>query len=165
MDYAGFNIRSAAYTIDGLIVIALTYIVYYVMGSNAQAQDLSEIVQQIEANPQRYDGLGVLGLTDQLLGGGPSLAMATIVSAVYNIGFTITKWQGTPGKHWRGLKIVTIDGSKPGLVTAIIRHVATGLSTIIAFVGFMMAGWTKEKTALHDMIAGTRVIYTDSPYV
>jgi uncharacterized RDD family membrane protein YckC len=158
MRYAGFNARSGAYTIDGLIVIALTYVVYYVTGGDAKAQDLTEILQQLQANPEQVEALDYFGILD-MLSEGPSLMLATIVSAVYNIGFVASRWQATPGKHWRGMHITMNDGSRPGLIAATVRHAASGLSTVLLFIGFMMVGWTKEKTALHDIIADTRVVY------
>ncbi len=35
----------------------------------------------------------------------------------------------------------------------------TGIMIVSSIIWFGMAGWTKEKTALHDMICGTRVIF------
>ena len=34
---------------------------------------------------------------------------------------------------------------------------------MILYIGFMMAGWTERKQALHDMIARTLVIKKDLP--
>jgi uncharacterized RDD family membrane protein YckC len=33
------------------------------------------------------------------------------------------------------------------------------VSALLFYIGFMMAGWTNQKRALHDMICDTRVIY------
>jgi uncharacterized RDD family membrane protein YckC len=38
------------------------------------------------------------------------------------------------------------------------RFFAKIISSIILFIGFIMAGFTEKKQALHDMIAGTLVI-------
>lgn len=160
--YAGFNVRSAAYTIDGVIVIALTYALYYLMGGDAQAQGMEELARQLSDASQNPDMTAATAdLLDSMLGGGPSFWLATFVSSAYNIGFGVSRWHGTPGKHWRGTKIVMADGSPLTLTASVVRHLATGLSTILLFVGFMMAGWTRQKTALHDLIAGTRVIYRE----
>ncbi|MEJ0009569.1 MAG: RDD family protein [Alphaproteobacteria bacterium] len=164
MRYAGFKVRSKAYTIDGFAIIAITYLVYYLTGGAAQAQDIDQLqdLSQLLQQAEQDDPLGTLGWLDRLLSDGPSFWLATAVSAAYNIGFAKTRWHGTPGKHRVGVKIVMADGRPVTWQAAIIRHAATGLSTLILFFGFFMVGWTKQKTALHDLIADTRVVYRES---
>ena len=56
------------------------------------------------------------------------------------------------------LKIVRPDGAPITYLRAFGRYFAEILSTLILFIGFMMAGWDEEKRALHDRICDTRVI-------
>ena len=42
------------------------------------------------------------------------------------------------------------------------RYFAKIVSTVILLIGFLMAGWTSRKQALHDLIAGTLVVHRGS---
>lgn len=66
--------------------------------------------------------------------------------------------QATPGKMAFGIKVTTLDGQRIGLGRGVGRYFATWISTIVFLVGYMMAGFTARKQALHDMIAGTLVV-------
>ena len=59
--------------------------------------------------------------------------------------------QATIGKRIMGLQVVTADGSKVSFGQATVRHFMKFLSLFSAGVGFMMAGWTKRRQALHDI--------------
>jgi uncharacterized RDD family membrane protein YckC len=43
-------------------------------------------------------------------------------------------------------------------VKAFVRNLSKVISTFILFIGYIMAGFTEKKQALHDMIAGTLVL-------
>lgn len=71
------------------------------------------------------------------------------------------KYKGaTPGKMVIGLRVVDSDtGTNIGYARAFFREtLGKFISVVTLFIGFMMAGWTKEKTALHDLIFSTRVL-------
>lgn len=69
-------------------------------------------------------------------------------------------WGGTPGKLLLGLRIVKPDGSPIGYKESVIRWLATALSGLILGIGYLMIAWDPERRALHDRIAGTRVIFS-----
>lgn len=63
----------------------------------------------------------------------------------------------TLGKSWFGLEVVEADGGEPpGFGRALLRAVAYGASSLVFAVGFLWA--LKGGRALHDHIAGTRVV-------
>jgi uncharacterized RDD family membrane protein YckC len=66
--------------------------------------------------------------------------------------------QATPGKLALGLRVVDDQGNRISFVRAVARYLCKIVSAIILFFGYFMAGWTKEKTALHDLMVSTRVI-------
>jgi hypothetical protein len=66
---------------------------------------------------------------------------------------------GTVGKFLLGLRVVTDDGEPVGVIGALVRTLAKLLSLVPAGLGFLLAGLTPSKQALHDFFAGTRVIY------
>lgn len=65
----------------------------------------------------------------------------------------------TVGKMLLGLQVIKNDGEDINIVTAILRYFGQIISAMILFIGYIMAGITENKRALHDMIAGTYVIY------
>jgi uncharacterized RDD family membrane protein YckC len=65
--------------------------------------------------------------------------------------------QATLGKMVLGLYVTDLEGNRISFGRATGRYFAKYISAFILCIGFMMAGWTKEKQTLHDMIAGTLV--------
>lgn len=69
-----------------------------------------------------------------------------------------SKFQATVGKIALNIKVVDYEGKKISFKLATIRYFSKLLSALILFIGFFMAGFTKRKQALHDLIAKTTVI-------
>jgi len=66
----------------------------------------------------------------------------------------------TLGKMAVGLKVTTEDGGMLSVGKASLREIVGKLvSGIILVIGFLMVAFTKKKQGLHDMIAGTIVVY------
>ena len=51
-----------------------------------------------------------------------------------------------------------LDGDRISFGRASGRHFAKILSGCLLAIGYMMAGFTEKKQALHDMMAGTLVV-------
>lgn len=66
--------------------------------------------------------------------------------------------QATPGKLAVGIKVVGPDGARISFGRATGRFFATGLSNLTLGIGYVMAGFTPKKQALHDMIANCFVV-------
>ena len=77
---------------------------------------------------------------------------------LYWILMEASLYQGSIGKLSMGLKVVNAEGKRPTLPQAISRNLLKVLSGIILFIGFMMAGWTANKQALHDKITNMQVV-------
>lgn len=86
------------------------------------------------------------------------VAFSFLLGAAYKI-VTIGAWGQTVGKMAAGVEVLTEDGGKVGYGRATGRYFATYLSTLTAYLGFVMAAFTDRKRALHDYLAGTRVVY------
>ncbi len=67
-------------------------------------------------------------------------------------------WQGTLGKKMLGIKVVDIHGARITFARATARYAAKFLSSIILGIGYLLAGFTARKQALHDLVAETLVI-------
>ena len=87
--------------------------------------------------------------------------------AVYSVLFH-WRWGQTLGKMVVDIRVVTCrpTPTSPGWLTdrgpltlgcAALRQLASLLSSAILGVGYLMAGFRRDKRALHDLIAGTRV--------
>jgi uncharacterized RDD family membrane protein YckC len=65
----------------------------------------------------------------------------------------------TPGKSLLGLSVQTEEGETPiGFRRAGLRVVGYMVSSLILGLGFVMIAFSDDKRALHDRIAGTRVM-------
>jgi len=68
-------------------------------------------------------------------------------------------WRGTTvGGVVCRLKVVRSDGQPLNVAVALVRALASVLSALALFLGFFWAGWTRERLAWHDMIAGTAIV-------
>lgn len=64
----------------------------------------------------------------------------------------------TPGKMAIGAVVIDLDGDRLSFLKANIRYFGKILSAIILMAGFIMAGFTQKKQALHDLMAGSLVV-------
>jgi len=67
-------------------------------------------------------------------------------------------WQATLGKKALGLEVTDLAGVRITFGRATGRYFARYISFFTLGIGYLMAGFTEKKQALHDMIAGTLVI-------
>jgi uncharacterized RDD family membrane protein YckC len=109
---------------------------------------------------------GLVGVGWLVSGGSPVAGMVVqaavlfgtfLVSAAYFIFFHWA-WGQTLGKMALQIKVVSMDGGPLSPGQAVGRYLATYLSALILGIGFIMAGIRSDKRALHDLLAGTRVV-------
>jgi uncharacterized RDD family membrane protein YckC len=75
----------------------------------------------------------------------------------YHVG--LWTWKGTTiGGIVVGLKLVRIDGRPVDLPVALVRALSSLFSGMALGLGFFWAGWSREKLAWHDRIAGTVIV-------
>jgi uncharacterized RDD family membrane protein YckC len=142
--YAGFWIRFVAAIIDGIVTgvggfcIAGIFggILGFGMGASGSSPD------QIQT---------VAGLMGNCLG--------VVIAWLYEAIMTSSSTQATLGKMAIGVMVVDETGNRITFARATGRFFAKYLSLLTLLIGYMMAGWTERKQALHDMIAGTLVFY------
>ncbi|WP_433158709.1 RDD family protein [Kribbella sp. CA-247076] len=65
----------------------------------------------------------------------------------------------TPGKGIVGLRVVRADGGTLPTGRALVRVCAVPLSMAFFGAGFVLSVFQREHRALHDLIAGTAVVY------
>jgi uncharacterized RDD family membrane protein YckC len=151
--YAGFWRRFVAMLIDGLILAIPSSILAVSFGLMSILPSLSQINDWESGN---VDILGLLGTIFMM-----SIWMRVVLGALkwlYHALFESSKLQATPGKMALGIIVTDSQGNRISFARATGRHFAKIISTITLLIGFMMAGWTRKKQALHDMLADTLVV-------
>ncbi len=91
---------------------------------------------------------------------GASIGIITYFA--YFIGFEISKFQATPGKILFNLKITDMEGKPIGVTRSAFRLTSKFLSGFLLGLGFVICDFTSRKQALHDIIANTLVIRSES---
>ncbi len=88
----------------------------------------------------------------------PWLLAYALLAALLHIGGECSRWQASPGKHALGMRVVDRDGEGIGILRAGLRYLASALSWLTLNLGHLLAAVPPQKRALHDYIAGTRVV-------
>jgi uncharacterized RDD family membrane protein YckC len=130
-EYAGFWIRALALLIDAIILGVFALVIALTF--------------------QRSAGEG----------SGPSLLGALLQLAllfIYMPALWASPMHATAGQRLCGLKVIPATGGKMSFPRGVLRVLAMILSGLIFGIGFIMAGLTERKRALHDKITGTFVV-------
>ncbi len=150
--YAGFWLRFVAYIIDDLILgfvgffIALPFIGSIIFSA-------FRIADAGKHNEPVFFGIaGIIG----------AVIMWTIASIVvgwlYYALMEASKNQGTLGKMALGLKVTDMEGNRVSFGRATGRYFGKIISSLIFMIGYILAGLTEKKQALHDLIADCLVV-------
>ncbi|GMQ77102.1 MAG: hypothetical protein BMS9Abin01_2414 [Gammaproteobacteria bacterium] len=93
----------------------------------------------------------------------PILTLAQTAVLILYVGYfvalTAGKDQGTYGKRSMGIYVRKRDGGRVWIGHSLVRFVGYIISWIPLGLGYLMAAFHKNKLALHDLIAGTEVVY------
>jgi len=89
-----------------------------------------------------------------------ALACAGIALLWHALG-EASRWQGSPGKRAFGLVVTDLDGHPPRIARAFGRQIAGVASWITLNLGHLLAMLPPQHRALHDYIAGARVLRAD----
>jgi uncharacterized RDD family membrane protein YckC len=138
LNYAGFWIRVGCSIVDILVLMAVNFVIGFVLGFGTISQTSS---------PEAALGIQLF-----------------LQFLQFAVGFTYTtvmiwKYGATLGVMAGGLRIVNADGSNISYLKSVGRYFAYMLNGFTFGIGFIMVAFDKEKRALHDMICDTRVIY------
>ena len=141
--YGGFWIRFVAYFLDGILLTIAFSIIAGIVG-----------VGMIPADPAKIDP------AEFIANMGSVQLVAVVVTWLYFALMESSPRGATVGKMVLGLRVVDEQGNRISFLRATGRFFAKYISTIILFIGFLMAAFTERKRALHDIIAGTLVVKT-----
>jgi len=143
--YAGFWLRFVAIIIDGIVLGVVLGIPF---GIVMTAMGVSFIGV---SRPEQMAGpfLGVFFLFEIAIFVGQWLYYALMESSA---------WQATLGKKALGLYVTDMNGQRVTFGRATGRYFGKLVSGLTLFIGYLMAGFTEKKQALHDMMAGCLVL-------
>lgn len=138
---AGFWRRVAAYMLDSIILSVAALIFFaLIAGLGWMASDSPGLAFFILF-------LGYVGLI--------------VGMWLYFAKFESGPKQATPGKQVMGIKVTDDKGNRIGFGRATGRFFGKIVSGMIFNIGYMMAGFTGRKQALHDMMAGCCVVFRE----
>jgi uncharacterized RDD family membrane protein YckC len=140
--FAGFWLRAFAYLFDTVLIslffglIASLYPATFIKYPDAASTSLTSLPQ----------------LTP--------IAFAITITATwfYYTMFEASVWQATPGKRVLRLYVADLDGKRVTFARAAARNFAKLISSLTFLVGYLVAGFTEKKQALHDILAGCLVL-------
>ena len=150
-EYAGFWLRLAAYLIDGIIINIAIYIVMAILGiSTLSMMAGSEMFETGDPDPEAIAGIASTFMM--------TMVISVIGTWLYFALQESSDAQATLGKRAVRLRVTDLDGERITFGKATGRYFGKIISGMIFLVGYIMAGFTEKKQALHDMLAGTLVL-------
>lgn len=148
--YAGFWKRFVAYLIDSIVLsVAGILAILPILGliglgvGSAMSGDSESMVGFIMAAVGAYL-IAILALM--------------VASWLYYALMETSVNQGTLGKMALGIKVTDLNGNRISFGMATGRYFGKIVSSMIFMIGYIMAGFTEKKQALHDMMAGCLVV-------
>ncbi len=133
--YGGFWRRFAAFWIDEVLLVICVLIMTFFVKSVLLHQGIAK-------GPRQAVGIFLSVVTGWLYW--------SIMESSPN--------QATVGKTVLGIVVTDLEGRRISFSRATGRYFSKIVSSLILGIGFLMAGWTAKKQALHDMMAGTLVV-------
>ena len=144
--HAGFWRRCAAYVADSIVLTIPFLLVFGLLAYMSYRAALSG---------EAPGGMLILVYFLAYVG-------AIVGAWLYFAKFESGANQATPGKRLMGLKVTTASGERISFGRATGRFFGKIVTGIIPFgIGWMLAGWTGRKQALHDMMASTCVVFRE----
>ncbi len=152
--YAGFWLRFVAYLVDGFLigiaVLALFIPLFFLMGGMALLESLPR------QNTGRLEPGQLAGLLTIIFA---FAGVGLIVDWLYFAYLESGEKQGTWGKQMLGLYVTDLSGNHITFGRASGRFFAKLITRLIPLgIGYIMAGFTERRQALHDMIASCLVL-------
>ncbi len=157
VEYAGFWVRAAAATLDAILASALigalgwigllVHITYTTAGHAYYGKTLGKHALRLEVQSVSGERIG------------PRRAIERTLSAMWLpilMGLEIAWTEGVSGLKGSIVQLSRVEGAKSIIGAILISHV------VLAFLyagGFVVTALSRQKRALHDIIAGTQVVY------
>ncbi len=149
--YAGFWKRFAAYLIDSIVLSIVSLIIIlpfiFVLGMGVALTAISEEPEQ-----------AIPAIVGAIVGWLFMALLLTVGQWLYFALMESSRQQGTLGKMAVGIKVTDLNGNPVTFGRASGRYFAKIISGLTFGIGYIIAGFTDRKQALHDMIASCLVL-------
>ena len=150
--YAGFWLRFVAHLIDGLLIGAVCGAIFVPMFF---LTGLGGFLRAVDHNGQPDPAV-----IASFVGSIALLVLASVLGSwLYYAYFESSDWQASVGKKVMNLVVTDMNGNRVSFGRASGRYFAKIVSGLIPLgIGYILAGVTEKKQALHDMIASCLVL-------
>jgi uncharacterized RDD family membrane protein YckC len=146
---AGFWVRLAAYLFDMMLVGSLITVLMTPWADWLKGVEDTIMEQTKSATPD---------LAVVIHGWLVLMAINLPAQFLYFVAFN-TAFGATPGKMALGLRILDAQGGKLTFKRAFLRHCSVLVSEMTFGLGFLLLLSNPDRRALHDLMAGTRVVF------
>lgn len=136
--YAGFWKRFLAFFLDNLIVNTIASVIVQISMAGLLKEDISSSAV-------------IMGIVFASL-------FSWAIYLLYWAIFESSSLQATPGKMALGIKVTDMNGERLTFARAFGRNLAKFVSGLTLNVGYVMAGYTVRRQALHDKMANCLVV-------
>jgi uncharacterized RDD family membrane protein YckC len=161
--FAGFWLRFVAILLDGLVLwgfmFILSFPLFYLFGFHLNTGNLHRIKEIFSAFPQPAPHRNPPLEFDKTFA--TNFIISLIIEWLYFGIMESSKYMATLGKLAVRIEVTDTAGNKLTFGRASARFFTKYVSYLTLFIGFIMAGFTSKKQALHDMIAGCLVVKKD----
>lgn len=149
--YAGFWWRFIAHLLDGAILGTIQFIFFIPFIGTI-------VYTAIKSSDGDFSEVQALGIAGAIAGTLLLFVLLSIVAGwLYFALMESSKYQGTIGKKVLGLIVTDENGNRITFGRATGRYFAKIISGMTLWIGYIIAGFTDKKQALHDIIANTLV--------
>lgn len=138
--YAGFWLRAGAYFID-ILLLSMVLLIFFrpQVSPNMDMDQLLEVMRRFQSDTRL-------------------MAAQFFLAWFYFALLESSPWQATLGKKAFRLRVTDLNGQRLSFFRASFRHFAKILSELTFLIGFLLAGFTPRKQALHDLIGRCLVV-------
>jgi uncharacterized RDD family membrane protein YckC len=156
VEYAGFWLRFLAFLIDNVVMgVAFVLILIPLIFLTG----LGGFIGTIHPD-EDFNDVGIFMLIGLIF---LAATVSLVFTWLYHALMESSEWQATVGKKVLGLVVTDMAGQRVSFWRATARHFAKIITNMVpAFIGYIMAGFTEKKQALHDMLAGCLVLRRNS---
>lgn len=149
--YAGFWKRFAAYLIDTILIGAVSFMILI---PGLALFGIGVAMSALNDEPSSVVGMIIAAIAGYLV----FILVIWIGTWLYFALMESSSKQGTLGKMALGIKVTDLHGNRLTFGRATGRYFAKIISGMTMGIGYIIAGFTERKQALHDLIASCLVV-------